>query len=304
MILFCRQGIVQYLLPVASLAGAAHLIGKNKACMPEERSPEASAEKAPRLAFSPRTAGEIVAGVLFGLSFAVLFLFLRLEVGVDLAGRRLFWLTGVNVVWICACIAALVLLRKGIPGWWQIILGSLLGCTILRGVIDFFNMAFWGWGAPFVWSQCFGAVCNTAVLVSGILLCGRLMPRGRLERVMNLVCRIAWPVLLFLHATREWGIIIRHKLPGLTGGGISVLWALFAFVMVFRGVTTENRYLRHIGLGLFAVVVCKVFLFDLAHLDAIYRVLAFFAFGVLLLGAAFVYLKFWRNSGTNAKEGR
>ena len=90
-------------------------------------------------------------------------------------------------------------------------------------------------------------------------------------------------------------MIIKHKLPGLSGGGISVLWALFAFVMVFRGITKSVRGLRYLGLALFAIVVCKVFLFDLSHLEAIYRVVAFFVFGVLLMGAAFVYLKFWHN---------
>ncbi|MBQ7651869.1 MAG: DUF2339 domain-containing protein, partial [Victivallales bacterium] len=140
------------------------------------------------------------------------------------------------------------------------------------------------------------------VLVFGIMLCGQLMPEGRFERIMNMTCRITWPILLFIHSTREWGMIIKYKLPGLTGGGISVLWAVFAFALVFRGITKAVRCLRYIGLALFAVVVFKVFMFDMRHLDAIYRVIAFFVFGVLLMGAAFVYLKFWRNSNWNGKE--
>ena len=39
----------------------------------------------------------------------------------------------------------------------------------------------------------------------------------------------------------------------------------------------------------------------MSHLDALYRVMAFFAAGVLLMGAAFIYLKFWRNSNSNEK---
>ena len=55
------------------------------------------------------------------------------------------------------------------------------------------------------------------------------------------------------------------------------------------------RVLRYIGLALFAVVVVKVFFYDIGNLDAVYRVMAFLAFGILLLGAAFVYFKFWHS---------
>ena len=295
----------QYLLPVASMAAAAHLTMKANAAQAEAEPAEPEGENdenAPLIAM-PRTRGEILSGVLFGLSFIVLFLFLRLEIATDLLGLGTYRLTGINIVWIGGCLVALMLLRKGFPGWWQIFLAVLLGGTLLRVTIDFFNNALWRWGTPrFEWTYCIGGHCNTAVLVFGIMFCGRLMPKGKFERVMSLTCRIAWPILLFIHLTREWGMIIKYKLPGLTGGGISVLWAIFAFVLVFRGLTKTVRSLRYIGLALFAVVVCKVFLFDMRHLEAIYRVLAFFAFGVLLMGAAFVYLKFWRNSNWNAKE--
>jgi uncharacterized membrane protein len=99
--------------------------------------------------------------------------------------------------------------------------------------------------------------------------------------------------LLFAHTTRELHTIITYRLPGLTGGGISVLWSLFAFAFVLNGLKKSRRILRFIGLGLFSVVVFKVFLIDMQRLDAIYRVGAFLIFGILLMGAAFIYLKFW-----------
>ena len=296
--------ICQYLLPVASMAAAAHLTMKANVTTAEAEPEGENAENATFIA-KPRTRGEILSGVLFGLAFIVFFLFLRLEIGADFLPLGTYRLTGINIVWIGGCIVALMLLKKGFPGWWQIFLAILLGGTILRVAIDFFDNSFWRWGTPqFEWLYCIGGLCNTAVLVLGIMFCGKLMPEGKFERIMNLTCRITWPILLFIHSTREWGMIIKYKLPGLTGGGISVLWAVFAFVLVFRGITKAVRGLRYIGLALFAVVVCKVFMFDMRHLDAIYRVLAFFAFGVLLMGAAFVYLKFWRNSNWNGKEGK
>ncbi|MBR4220629.1 MAG: DUF2339 domain-containing protein [Victivallales bacterium] len=287
--------LFQYMLPIGSLAAAAQLTMKRKAEAPAESEPTSEDGEENPMIPRPRTVGETLAGILFGLSFVVLFLFLRFEIGVDLH-RSDFWLTGINIVWIGGCIVSDILLKKGLPGLWRVFLAFLLGGTLLRGVMDFFNDAFWRWAYPqFDWSGCLCGICNTAVLVIGLMLCAKMMPKGKRERTMNLICRVSWPILLFIHSTREWGLIIKHKLPGLSGGGISILWALFAFVMVFRGITKSVKILRHIGLLLFAVVVCKVFLFDMSHLEAIYRVIAFFVFGVLLMGAAFVYLKFWHN---------
>ncbi len=287
--------LFQYMLPIGSLAAAAQLTMKRKAEGPAESELTSEDGEENPIIPRPRSVGETLAGILFGLSFVVLFLFLRFEIGVDLH-RSDFWLTGINIVWIGGCIVSAILLKKGLPGLWRVFLAFLLGGTLLRGVMDYFNDAFWRWAYPqFDWSGCLCGICNTAVLVIGLMLCTKMMPKGKRERTMNLICRLSWPILLFIHSTREWGLIIKHKLPGLSGGGISILWALFAFVMVFRGITKSVKILRHVGLLLFAVVVCKVFLFDMSHLEAIYRVIAFFVFGVLLMGAAFVYLKFWHN---------
>ena len=106
---------------------------------------------------------------------------------------------------------------------------------------------------------------------------------------------------LFIHSTRELHIIVTNKLPGLAGGGISVLWSIFAFVLVFNGLRKSNHVLRYLGLALFTVVVFKVFLLDMKRLDAVYRVGAFLAFGILLMCAAFIYLKFWRNKTENTE---
>ncbi len=285
--------LFQFMLPVASLAAAAKLTMKNA---PTEA--DAAADEKPRLPAST------LSGVLFAIAFIVLFLFLRLEIEADLRGpMAAFSYTGVNLVWIGGCLGALMLLRKGVPGWWRVFFCVLMGGTFLQTLVDFSNYGLWGWAMPqFQWPRCFGCLSSTAVLAVGIMLCGRILSDEGRERWMNLVCRITWPILLFIHSTRELAMIIKHKLPGMSGGGISVLWAVFAFVMVYRGISKSIRVLRYLGLALFTIVVFKVFLFDMSHLDAIYKVIAFFIFGVLLLGAAFVYLKFWRNSNWNAKE--
>ncbi len=43
------------------------------------------------------------------------------------------------------------------------------------------------------------------------------------------------------------------------------------------------------ALGLFAVTVGKVFIFDLGHLEMVYRIISFMVLGVLLLFASYLY---------------
>jgi len=51
------------------------------------------------------------------------------------------------------------------------------------------------------------------------------------------------------------------------------------------------RELRYIGLALFAVVVGKVFLSDLAHLGQGWRILALLVLGCIVLLGSLVYLR-------------
>ena len=290
--------LFQYLVPVASLAVAARLTTKAN----ESQADSTDQGPPPALGLESGSPAELLAGGLLGLAFVALFLFLLLEEALCLRANRIHWLAGVNLVWVGGCMAALQMLKRRMEGWWQAILAILLGAIVMRSVSDFLNPLFWRWDTPqFLWGDCIGALANTSVLAMGFALCARQMPKGRMEQTMGRVCQLAWPVLLFVHLTREWSIIIKYKLPGLTGGGVSVLWGMFAFALVFRGLRKPSRWLRYLGLGLFTVVVCKVFLFDMGHLDALYRVMAFFLAGALLMGAAFVYLKFWHNSNSGEK---
>jgi uncharacterized membrane protein len=55
------------------------------------------------------------------------------------------------------------------------------------------------------------------------------------------------------------------------------------------GLVRAQRTARMAGLSLLGLAVVKVFLFDLAQLESIYRVLSFLALGLLLLAGAFAY---------------
>ena len=104
---------------------------------------------------------------------------------------------------------------------------------------------------------------------------------------------------LFLHLTFETAACCHCFLPEFRGGAVSLFWTLFAFGLVVAGIRWQARTLRYLGLGLFSVVVAKVFLVDLGHLASIYRIAAFVALGIVLLLAAFAYLRPARRDDPN-----
>jgi uncharacterized membrane protein len=64
--------------------------------------------------------------------------------------------------------------------------------------------------------------------------------------------------------------------------------------------------MRYMGLGLFLVVIAKVFLSDLSHMAGIFRIVASMGVGVLLILGSLVYLrahrKFIRTAGTGEES--
>src|SRR5205823_549342 len=92
--------------------------------------------------------------------------------------------------------------------------------------------------------------------------------------------------------TLELNTFLNYYLPEFEAGGLSILWSLFALGFIVSGIWKQVRALRLVGLGLFAVVACKVFLIDLARLDPFYRIIAFIVLGMLVLSGSFIYLKY------------
>lgn len=75
---------------------------------------------------------------------------------------------------------------------------------------------------------------------------------------------------------------------------VSILWSLYAAGLIAGGLRLGAGWLRWAGLGLFGLTALKAFFFDIAALDGFYRVLAFFALGLLLLGVAWGYQRIAR----------
>lgn len=95
---------------------------------------------------------------------------------------------------------------------------------------------------------------------------------------------------------------IAHELDALPDGTgyISIAWGVYAVVLLVVGLRRENAWLRTAGLLTLALVVGKLFVVDLARLEAIWRILLFLGFGALFLALGYYMPWLWRTDADEA----
>lgn len=77
-----------------------------------------------------------------------------------------------------------------------------------------------------------------------------------------------------------------------TSLSLSLLWAVYASLILVAGIVWRWRHVRLAGLGLLAIPVLKLFLVDSFALEQGYRVAAFLSLGGILLAGGFLYQRF------------
>jgi uncharacterized membrane protein len=70
---------------------------------------------------------------------------------------------------------------------------------------------------------------------------------------------------------------------------VSILWAVYAGVLMIVGFVLQIRSLRYMALGLFALLLGKIFLIDMRQVRSVYRMAAFLATGLTLVGVSYLY---------------
>jgi uncharacterized membrane protein len=70
---------------------------------------------------------------------------------------------------------------------------------------------------------------------------------------------------------------------------LSIAWALYATALIVIGLRRRYAPIRYLAMVLFGITILKVFFFDLAALDQIYRVSSIIVLGVLLLLTSYLY---------------
>ena len=95
-----------------------------------------------------------------------------------------------------------------------------------------------------------------------------------------------------LNAFAVWALSVeawQAASPGAHQFALSLVWAAYAGILIVVGVRRDSSIVRWQALALFGLVVLKAVLVDLSILAIGYRIASFFALGVILLGASFLY---------------
>ena len=74
--------------------------------------------------------------------------------------------------------------------------------------------------------------------------------------------------------------------------GLSILWGVYALLLISLGIWKQKKHLRIGAIVLFAFTLVKLFFYDISHLDTISKTIVFVSLGVLLLIISFLYNKF------------
>jgi len=88
----------------------------------------------------------------------------------------------------------------------------------------------------------------------------------------------AWDAVAYYHGSAQ-----------ASSSALSIVWALFAALLIGKGLVGRDSFMRWEGLGLMILTASKVLLFDLSALDISYRVISAVLVGVALIGVSYAY---------------
>ena len=74
--------------------------------------------------------------------------------------------------------------------------------------------------------------------------------------------------------------------------GLSILWGVYALMLIGLGIWKNKKYLRISAIALFGVTLIKLFVYDISHLNTIAKTIVFVSLGILLLIISFLYNKY------------
>jgi uncharacterized membrane protein len=138
---------------------------------------------------------------------------------------------------------------------------------------------------------------TTAVLLGTLLAAGLLAARTQLRSVLDdvqdsTVLLALFGGLLFIALNIETSGFFHDYLPAARFAAVSVLWTVFAVVLMLKGVRDNLSLLRKVSFGLFLATLLKVFLSDMSNVSTPYRIVSFIILGLVLVGTSYLYYRF------------
>jgi uncharacterized membrane protein len=84
----------------------------------------------------------------------------------------------------------------------------------------------------------------------------------------------------------------QYRVPDATKLGLSILWGVYALMMIVIGIAKTKKYLRVAAIVILGVTLVKLFFYDVADLGTIPKTVLFVSLGTLLLLISFLYNKY------------
>jgi hypothetical protein len=152
-------------------------------------------------------------------------------------------------------------------------------------------LCFWrSWTTNFYAPESFAGVSGRVLTGAFVIACfyaaHMLTPRrwpqdSSIERHARLFYSMLGSVLL--------AVLLFYEV---SGSVLTVAWGAEGIALLAAGFPLNDRVFRISGLTLFLICVLKLFLYDLRHLETLYRILSFIVLGIMLVSVSWVYTRF------------
>jgi uncharacterized membrane protein len=106
-----------------------------------------------------------------------------------------------------------------------------------------------------------------------------------------LICLFMWVTCTVRHAFTGAYLDV-YRVENLELYMYSLAWVCLSIILLLVGIWRKQTVLRGVALSIMVLTAAKVFLWDAAELEGLYRVLSFFGLGVSLIGLSYLYSRF------------
>ena len=103
---------------------------------------------------------------------------------------------------------------------------------------------------------------------------------------------LAYTLVFIVTSCELINLMGQLRWPDATKLGLSILWGVYALVLVMIGIGKDKKHLRIAAMTLLAVTLAKLFFYDIADLDTIPKTILFVTLGITLLVISFLYNKY------------
>lgn len=212
------------------------------------------------------------------------------------ATTLLWLLCGILVNWIGLKLRKKILFLVGCGGYFLAAAFSALWSLFLPPIVLFtpiLNLRFLVVLLIAIGGVMLGKWLNHIPLMKRVKLWSMILHLGIaliLFELISVEIRDGFAKTLFLLSPRGGEEILQiENMKQLT---ISLAWILYSFILMVLGIWRKTKTMRILAFSLFGLSILKIFIFDLAFLDTLYRIFSFMVLGFILLGVSYVYGKY------------